>query len=212
MARLADRPELVAELREERNAPAGHPPDRRLAWYDHTRHDPGRSRLVRALWYIVSLIVFESGWFPLSRAKSAILRLFGAHVGRGLVIKPNVRIKYPWRLTVGDHCWIGQECWIDNIAEVYLAEDVCLSQASYLCTGSHDHRRPEFDLIARPIHVGAGGWVGARAVLLPGVTVGRGSVVGAGAVVAANVEDGDVVAGNPAVPIRKAQPLPARPR
>ena len=174
---------------------------RRLADYDRSRHDPGRGLLVRGLWYAVSVCLFESGFLPLSRPKSALLRLFGARVGRGVVIKPNVRIKYPWRLVVGDDCWIGQECWIDNVAEVKLADNVCLSQGSYLCTGSHDHGSPLFDLITRPIHVEEGAWVGAAAVLLPGVVVGRGSAVGAGAVVTRDVEAGRVVAGNPAAPV-----------
>ena len=133
-----------------------------------------------------------------SGPKRVLLRLFGTSLGRGLVLKPRVRIKFPWRLTVGDHCWIGEGVWIDNLAPVTLGDNVCLSQGVYLCTGGHDHTRPTFDLITKPITVESEAWVGAMSVLLPGVTVGRGAVVAAGSVVTKDVPAGMIVGGNPA--------------
>ena len=158
---------------------------------------PGRSPLVRALWYGVSLIVFQSGWVPLYGIKRWLLRRFGAQVGKGVVIKPHVRIKFPWRFRVGDHCWIGEDVWIDNLASVHLANDVCLSQGAYLCTGSHDHRRVTFDLIVKPIVVESGAWIGARAIVLLGVTIRRGAVVAAGSVVTRDVSSGVIAGGSP---------------
>ncbi|MEM8865170.1 MAG: hypothetical protein AAGF31_06435, partial [Planctomycetota bacterium] len=107
-------------------------------------YSPGRSRVVQLLWYYTSLVLFESSWFPFVGPKVWLLRCFGAQIGDGVVIKPNVRIKFPWRLTVGDHCWIGQEAWIDNIAAVEIGNHVCVSQGAYFCTGNHDHRRRHF--------------------------------------------------------------------
>ena len=75
------------------------------------------------------------------------------------MFKPHVRIKYPWRLVIGDHCWIGQNVWIDNIADVTIGNHVCVSQYAYFCTGNHNHRSPAFDLVAKPIVVQTGaGW------------------------------------------------------
>jgi putative colanic acid biosynthesis acetyltransferase WcaF len=153
---------------------------------------------VRGLWYIVSLLVFESRLFPCGWLKPLILRLFGAQLGRGVVVKPRVKIKFPWRLTAGDHVWIGEEVWIDNLAEVTVGSHVCLSQSVYLCTGSHDHRSPGFELVTRPIRIGNGAWIAARALLLPGCSVGANSIVAAGSVVSGEVDEGIVVAGNPA--------------
>ena len=127
-------------------------------------------------------------------AKAWLLRRIEARIGRGLVIKPNVRIKYPWRLTVGDHSWIGQEAWIGNLADVTLGDHVCVSQRVYLCTGSHDYRQRTFDLIVRLISIYNGGWVGAAAVVVSGVRVGANSVVAAATMVTKSVAGEAVVA------------------
>ena len=171
-----------------------------LSLYDNRDYHRGRSLLVYGSWYLTSLLLFESGWFPFSRIKTWLLRFFHAKIGRGVVIKPHVRIKYPWRLTVGDHCWIGQEAWIDNLADVTLGSHVCISQKAYLCTGSHDHRRRTFDLITRPIRVEDGAWLGAGCIVLGGVTIGANSIVAAGSVVSKDVPPAAIMVGNPAVP------------
>ncbi len=138
--------------------------------------------ITRALWYFVSLTLFENGWFPVSAPKAWILRQFGAKIGRGLVIRPGVRIKFPWRLEIGEDCWIGQDVWIDNLDQVTLNSDVCVSQGAYLCTGSHDHRSPTFELRIGPITVGHGAWLAAKCIVLQNTTVPPGAVIGAGSV------------------------------
>ena len=175
-----------------------------LASFDNRPHyDPGRGWPIRCAWYFVSLLFFESGWLPLSGVKRWLLRQFGARVGQGVVVKPNVRIKYPWRLTIGDHCWIGQDVWIDNVADVDVGNHVCLSQLAYLCTGSHDHRRRSFDLITGAIRIGNGAWIGARALVLGGITVHANAVVAAGSIVTRDVAPAAIVAGNPARPLNR---------
>lgn len=153
------------------------PHTRHLGEYQNESYDSGRGFVIRMIWYYVSLVVFESGWFPFSSMKSFVLRRFGASVGEGVVIHPNVRIKYPWRLSIGDHCWIGREVWIDNLDDVILESDVCISQGAYLCTGSHDHRSATFELKTGPIIVEHGAWVCCRAIVLGGATVRRLSLV-----------------------------------
>lgn len=177
-----------------------------LSLFDNSDYAPGRGILIRTLWYYCSLIFFESGWFPFYGAKIRLLRLFGARMGHGVVLKPHVRIKYPWRLTVGDHCWIGQDVWIDNLGDVEIGAHVCISQLVYLCTGSHDHRRRTFDLVTRPIRIENGAWIGARATLLQGVVVGANALVAGGSVVTKSVEPAAIVAGNPARPIGRREP------
>jgi putative colanic acid biosynthesis acetyltransferase WcaF len=176
-----------------------------LSDFDNSDYDPGRGIVIRTLWYFCSVALFESGWLPVSGLKIRLLRLFGATIGSGVVIKPNVRIKFPWRLNVGDHCWIGQGVWIDNLDDVEIGDNVCISQLCYLCTGSHDHRRRTFDLIIRPIRVGHGAWLGARCTILQGVMVGSNALVAGGAVVNKSVDPAVIVAGNPASPVGRRQ-------
>lgn len=171
-----------------------------LAGYK-SNYRSGRSFLVQVAWYLVSLALFESGWFPCSKLKSIVLRVFGAKIGAGLVLKTHVRIKYPWRLTIGEHCWIGQDAWIDNLANVRLGDHVCISQGAYLCTGSHDHSKRTFDLITQPIEIDSGVWVGAKAVLLPGVKIGANAVVAAGTVARGSVGEGAVIGGSAIRPL-----------
>src|SRR2546422_6760960 len=107
-----------------------------LSTFRNSWYTPGRSRLVQALWFFVGLPLLRFPWMPMSAARRAILRIFGARLGRGVVIKPGVRVKYPWMLEVGNHCWIGEDCWIDNMAPTVFGDDVCLSQGVYVCTGN----------------------------------------------------------------------------
>jgi putative colanic acid biosynthesis acetyltransferase WcaF len=135
--------------------------------------------------------------------KSAVLRLFGARVGRGVVFKPNVRITFPWKLELGDHVWLGEECWILNLAPVTIEDHVCISQRAFLCTGSHDYARPNFDLITKPVQVGRGAWIGAGTIICPGVEIGSHAVVTAGSVAVKNLAAYGVFQGNPAVWVRE---------
>ena len=174
-----------------------------LNQYDNSWYQPGRSALVRLSWYFVNCVFFQSALLPFNALKVYLLRLFGARVGRGATIKPSVNIKYPWRLRVGDHVWIGEGVWIDNLADVTISNQVCLSQGAMLLTGSHDYKRPTFDLITGDITLEEGVWVGARAVVCPGVTCGSHSVLSVNSVATTHLEAYKVYQGNPAVAKRE---------
>jgi len=118
-----------------------------------------------------------------------VLRVFGAKVGQGVVVHPNIRIKFPWKLSVGDHCWIGRDVWIDNLDYVTLESDVCISQGAYLCTGSHDHKSETFELRTAPIILEHGAWVCCRATVLGGAILRRMSIVPANGVYSRNTEE-----------------------
>lgn len=201
----------MSEPQSHRSANQGEPaPTADHAWVDlenfRVTGYQHRSLVLRMVWYGVSLVWFESGLPLPSRLKCQVLRWFGARIGRGVVIKPHVQIKFPWQLAIGDYVWVGEGSWIDNLAEVRLGNHVCISQGVYFCTGSHDHRRRSFDLITRPIVVEDGAWVAARSTLLGGVTVGCNALVAAASMVHRDVPAGMMVGGNPAQPIGPRQP------
>lgn len=141
---------------------------------------PGnRGRGWRAVWYVVNALMFQSSLLGLmpSPVKAALLRAFGARIGRGFVCKPRVTIKYPWFLEVGDHVWLGEGAWIDNLCRVSIGSNVCISQGCYLGTGNHDWNDPSFAFFAKPITIGDGVWLTAFKKLGPGDTVPSGHAV-----------------------------------
>ncbi len=140
-----------------------------------------RPRALVALWMLVSAIFFESGLPILTYSgKARLLRLFGARIGQGLVIKPSVKIKYPWLLSIGDFVWLGERVWIDNVAQVSIGNNVCISQGVAMETGNHDFKKKSFDLLLQPIVVEDNVWIGCFTVILPNSTVPQNCMVPAG--------------------------------
>jgi putative colanic acid biosynthesis acetyltransferase WcaF len=132
-------------------------------------------------------------WFVPVRVRIAVLRAFGARIGRGVNLRAGVRVHWPWKLEIGDDTWIGERAWILNLEPVTIGSDVCISQSALLCTGSHDHRSPTFEFDNAPIVIEDGAWVAARATVLRGVRIGAGALVGATALVVRDVPAGGTV-------------------
>lgn len=166
-------------------------------------YTPGTSHWRQILWYFLGDPLVQSHWFYPSALKVFILRCFGAQIGQQVRIKPGVRVKFPWRLSIGDYVWIGEKTWLDNLAPITIESHVCLSQNVYLCTGNHDWSHLDFKLIPAPIYVEQGSWIAARAVIGPGVTVGRGAVLSLGSVTGQPLQPMTIYAGNPAQPVKK---------
>lgn len=166
-------------------------------------HDKGRGFVVRAVWHCVNAIFLQNPLNPSSKMKIALLRLFGARIGRNVLIKPSVNFKSPWKITIGDNTWIGERVWLDSVAEITIGSNVCISQDAYFCTGNHDWSDPSFGLMEHPITVENGVWIGCRATLLPGAYVSSHSVVCGGAVLSKKTEPYMIYAGNPAVAIKR---------
>lgn len=131
-----------------------------------------------------------------------LLRFFGAKVGTGVVIKPNVRIKNPWRLIVGNYCWIGEDVWIDNIENVSIGNNVCLSQGAILLTGNHDYSKSDFQPKYDKIIIEDGVWICAKAIVCPGVVCKSHAVLTVNSVATKDLEEMRIYTGNPAVYIR----------
>ncbi len=161
----------------------------------------GASRLKQVSWYYINIFFFKSSVFALSALKILLLRLFGARLGKGVVIKPGVNIKYPWKLQMGEHCWIGEGVWIDNLSDVTIGNSVTLSQGALLLTGSHDHTKVSFDFISLPIVLEDGVWIGAKATVFGGVTCFSHSILGISSVADKNLQPYKIYKGNPATAV-----------
>lgn len=126
--------------------------------------------LIRAVWYLTNVLLFKNAILGLvpSSLQAKVLRLFGAHIGKGLVCRPGLSIKSPWFLEVGDDVWLGENVWIDNLCSVRIGSNCCISQGVYIFTGNHDWSKPTFDYFSNPIAIGEGVWVAAFATVYPG--------------------------------------------
>ncbi|HTE24056.1 WcaF family extracellular polysaccharide biosynthesis acetyltransferase [Flavitalea sp.] len=162
----------------------------------------GASRSQQILWYFFNVVFFINPLNPSSALKKFILKLFGAKIGRGVVIKPGVNIKYPWKLFIGDYSWIGEKVWIDNLANVVIGKSVCISQGAMLLTGNHNYAAKEFDLMVLAISIEDGVWLGAKSVVCPGITCKTHSVLSVQSVATKNLEAFTIYQGNPAVAIK----------
>jgi putative colanic acid biosynthesis acetyltransferase WcaF len=173
-----------------------------LSKYSNDWYQTGGSLLKRMVWYCLSAC-FLSSFFPFSGFKIVLLRLFGAKIGKGVVVKPWVNIKYPWNLIVEDHVWIGERVWIDNLALVKIGSNVCISQEAFIFCGNHNYKKTGFDLMAEPVTLEEGVWIGARAIVCPGVTCCSHAVLAAGSMANRNLEAYAVYQGNPALKVKE---------
>lgn len=162
----------------------------------------GRGLFVFGAWQLIKWAFFRTIFPWPSRFKVRLLTLFGAKVGIGVRIKPQVNIHLPWKLEIGDHAWIGEEVFILNFEQVRLGAHVCVSQRAFICGGNHDFRDPGMRYRNAPITVEDGTWIGAGVFVGPGVTVGCDSVITICSVVTRDLPAGMICGGNPAVPIK----------
>jgi putative colanic acid biosynthesis acetyltransferase WcaF len=149
-------------------------------------------------WFVLGAPLVKSRLLTSSRIRSRIMGIFGAKIGKGVIARHGIKIKYPWHLSIGNDCWIGEDCWLDSLAPISIGNDVCISQGAYLCTGNHDWSDPAFGLIVKGITIRDGAWVGAKCLIGPGVEMGECAVAGAGSVVTKNIPPFEIHNGNPA--------------
>jgi putative colanic acid biosynthesis acetyltransferase WcaF len=168
------------------------------SWYQH-----GAGVVKRTFWYFTNALFFINPLFPFRSVKPALLRLFGARVGKGVVIHPGVNIKFPWKLSIGDHVWIGQRAWLDNIDQLTIHSNVVISQGAMIIQGSHDYKQVDYPTLHKPVVLEEGSWVGAGAIVTLGVTLKSHSVLAAGSMASKDLEPYMIYQGNPAVAVRE---------
>ena len=164
-----------------------------------------RQKVARLAWATVQMTAFRLSFHDWYGWRAALLRRFGATVGRGVRVRRTARVEIPWHLTLGDDVIVGDGVILYALGPITIGPRTMVSQYAHLCAGTHDYRVPSFPLLRPPITVGADCWVAADAFVGPGVTVGDRAVVGARAAVFKDVPAGMVVGGNPARVIKSRE-------
>jgi putative colanic acid biosynthesis acetyltransferase WcaF len=173
-----------------------------LKEYRNPEYHPGAGAIKRILWHVFSKIFIHSQVLIPVGLKLFILRIFGAKIGDGVMIKPNVNIKHPWLLEIGEYSWIGEDVWIDNLVRVKIGANCCVSQGALLLTGNHNFSERTFDLMMGEVILEDGSWVGAKAIVCPGVTLRSHAVLTVNSVATKDCEAYQVYQGNPAVSVK----------
>jgi putative colanic acid biosynthesis acetyltransferase WcaF len=178
---------------------------------EHRGEPSWRNRAGRWVWGWAALLLMRPSPRRAFAFRAGLLRLFGARLGRGCHIYPGARIWAPWNLVCGDRVAIADEAVVYNAAPVRLDHDCVISQQAYLCTASHALDDERFEMVARPITIGARAWVCARACIGPGVQLGDGAVLGLAAVATSDLLPWTVYAGHPAMPLRPRRRISSAP-
>lgn len=175
----------------------------KLETFSNVDFDKGACKFKQILWYLINAFIVRASWNPFMGIKVFLLRIFGAKIGKGLVIKNNVIVKLPWNLEIGDNCWLGENCWIDNLDKVSIGNNVCSSQGAMLLTGNHDYTISSMPYRNAPIVIEDGAWIGAKTTVCPGVNVHKNAILTVGSIATKDMEENGIYQGNPAEKIRE---------
>lgn len=171
-----------------------------LRQYDQSRYDRGRPGWFIILWWLVQAIAFPLSPHSFNGFRQSLLRLFGAKIGKGVIIRPTARFTYPWKVEIGDYSWIGDDVVFYSLEKIRIGCHCVISQECYLCTGSHDIQDPAFGLMTFGITIGNGVWIATDCFVAPGVQIGANAVIGARSSVFSNIPAQQVCWGTPARP------------
>ena len=158
------------------------------------------------LWIQLILIIWRFFWLVSCRWtpklfnpwRVLVLKLFGAKISGIPFIHSTAKIQIPWNLTMEHRSCLGEFANAYSLGKIEIMEGATVAQEAYLCSGTHDFQDPALQLITKPITIGKNSFIGARAMILPGVSIGNQSIVGAMSVVSKNLPDHQIIAGNPA--------------
>lgn len=162
----------------------------------------GRSAIVVQLWWLVQSTLFAMSPQFMFSWRRWLLKLFGAEIGVDVLIRPSVRVTYPWKVKIGDRVWIGDNAELYSLGEIEIGADAVISQKSYLCAATHDFTKTTFDMVDRRITIKEQAWVATDCFIAPGVTIGKGAVIGARSSVYKDMPEGMICLGNPAKPVK----------
>ncbi len=161
-----------------------------------------RSRFLEGLWIMVEFLLITNPLQLSSGVRVAVLRFFGARIGENVIVRPRLRVKFPWNLQVGNNCWIGEGVWIHNQGSLTIEDNVVVSQETFITTGSHDIHK-SMDLVIKPVLIRQGAWLTTRSIVLQGVEVGGNSILTPGSVANKSLPPNTIFGGNPARFIRE---------
>ena len=138
---------------------------------------------------------------PLHSLRKLAFRIAGVKIGKNSYIHMGTRFYFPKNVSIGHGTIIGDRCFFDGRAKLTIGDHVDIASQVLIYNSEHDVNSEGFDPVEEPVEIEDYVFIGPRAIILPGVKIGRGAVVAAGAVVTADVKPFEIVGGVPAKPI-----------
>lgn len=169
-----------------------------LSEYRNPKDFRGKSKLYVQLWWIVYALLFRPSPQVFYGWRRFLLKLFGAQIGKGVLLRPTAQITYPWKLNIGDYSWIGDEVVLYSLGNINVGSHTVISQRCYICTGTHDYNETNFPIYANEINIEDQCWLATDVFVSPGVTIKSGTVVGARSTVMNDLNSFSVYVGSPA--------------
>lgn len=174
------------------------------SWIDLSQYNSsfnrGKPQWFIFLWWLMEGIIFPLSPHNLNGFRCSLLRLFGAKIGKNVVIRPSVKIYFPWKVEIGDYSWIGDQVSLYSLDTIKIGSHCVISQKCYLCTGSHDFNDIKFPLLMAPIIIGNGVWVATDCFIAQGVNIGANSLIGAKSSVFKSIPSATIAWGIPCKP------------
>ena len=152
--------------------------------------------IIEALWMLAEILLLDNRLNVFSVIRVALLQLFGAKIGKNCLLRQPFRVKFPWNLEMGDKVWIGEGVNLYNQDKLKIGANVCISQGTFVTTGSHE-LFTNMDLKTAPIIIEDGAWISSRCIVQMGLTGGRNVVVTPNSVVHKSLPAGNIYGGNP---------------
>ena len=152
----------------------------------------------RYLWSFVNVYLFKLSPRPFWLFRVYLLRIFGANIGKGVKLDPNIKIFDPRRLSIGDNSWVGPNCELYNYDQITIESDVALAQHVKLYTVSHDIRSSSFSTIHAPILFKNQSWIAADTFVGMGVIINQGAVLAARSSAFKTIPEWTINVGSPA--------------
>jgi len=163
-----------------------------------TNYSRDRNPLFILLWWLVQATFFRLSIHNMYKWRNWLLRRFGARIGYGVKIRASAKFTYPWKVTIGDHSWVGDHAYFYSLDEIVIGSHCCISQNTYLCTGSHKVNDPAFNLVTQPIKIEDGAWVASDVFVFPGITIHEMGVAAARSTVMRDIPSNEIHGGYPA--------------
>lgn len=176
-----------------------------LKRYKTPKNFRGKSKVIVQIWWLVQASFFKMSPQGFYGWRRFLLKCFGANIGKNVIIRPTVKITYPWKVVIGENSWIGDDVVLYSLGEIYIGKNAVISQKSYLCTGSHEYTKLDFPIYNKKIVISDECWIATDVFVSPGVTIGKGSIIGSRSSVFKDMPEGWICYGNPAKPIKRRE-------